>query len=176
MIFFKKSIARLALIALSGLPVHAENLTVVRLAELKADRFLDSPTLQTLQAGQVVESLRSEAGWVQVKVAGQAGWMRAMNVKGASTAMVANVATIESGRSGKNNSMSTTGIRSIPKASRHALIIGIGEYSSQGITSLKGVKNDMQSAQLIAQTMSIPDENIRYLRDEQATQLRFDRP
>lgn len=169
MIFFKKSIARLALMALSGLPVHAENLTVVRLAELKADRFLDSPTLQTLQAGQVVESLRSEAGWVQVKVAGQAGWMRAMNVKGASTAMVANVATIESGRSGKNNSMSTTGIRSIPKASRHALIIGIGEYSSQGITSLKGVKNDMQSAQLIAQTMSIPDENIRYLRDEQAT-------
>lgn len=108
MIFFKKSIARLALMALSGLPVHAENLTVVRLAELKADRFLDSPTLQTLQAGQVVESLRSEAGWVQVKVAGQAGWMRAMNVKGASTAMVANVATIESGRSGKNNSMSTT--------------------------------------------------------------------
>ena len=165
----KARMATLALLTLAGLAAQAESLTVVRSAELKADRFLDAATLQTLQTGQVVESLRTESGWVQVRIAGQQGWVRAMNVKGASTAAVATVASLESGRSGSNNSLSTTGIRSIPKASRHALVIGIGEYSTPGVMSLKGVKNDMQSAQLIAQTMSIPDENIRYLRDEQAT-------
>jgi len=165
----KARMAVLALLTLSGLTAQAESLTVVRSSELKADRFLDAATLQTLQAGQVVESLRTESGWIQVRIAGQQGWVRAMNVKGASTAAVATVASLESGRSGTNNSMSTTGIRSIPKASRHALIIGIGEYATSGVMSLKGVKNDMQSAQLIAQTMSIPDDNIRYLRDEQAT-------
>jgi hypothetical protein len=65
--------------------------------------------------------------------------------------------------------MSTTGIRSIPKASRHALIIGIGEYQVSGISTLHGVKNDMQSAKAIANSMSIPDENITYLRDRNAT-------
>ena len=165
--------ARMATLALLTLAVQAESLTVVRPAELKADRFLDAATLQTLPTGQVVDSLRTESGWIQVRVGSQQGWVRAMNVKGASTAAVATVASLESGRSGGNNSLSTTGIRSIPKASRHALIIGIGEYSTSGVMSLKGVKNDMQSAQLIAQTMSIPDDNIRYLRDEQATALQI---
>ena len=147
----------------------AESLTVVRTTELKADRYLDAATLATLQAAQAVDSIKTEAGWVQVKVQGQMGWVRAMALKGSNSASLANVATLASGRSGANNSMSTTGIRSIPKASRHALIIGIGEYSSGGIMPLKGVKHDMQSAKSIAQTMSIPDETISYLRDEQAT-------
>ncbi len=159
----------LALCATTALSAQAESLTVIRPAELKADRFLDAATLQTLQVGQVVESSRTEAGWVQIRVAGQQGWVRAMTLRGASTAAVATVASLESGRSGSRNSMSTTGIRSIPKASRHALIIGIGEYAAPGITPLKGVKNDMQSAQQIALTMSIPEDNIRYLRDGQAT-------
>lgn len=148
---------------------HAESLTVIRPAELKADRFLDAATLQTLQVGQTVESSRAEAGWVQVRAGGQLGWVRAMTLKGGNMATVAAVASVETGRSGKQNSMSTTGIRSIPKASRHALIIGIGEYSAPGIVPLKGVKNDIQSAQQIAQVLSIPEGNTHYLRDGQAT-------
>jgi hypothetical protein len=165
----KTTVLGLFLGALVQTPALAESLTVVRTTELKADRYLDATTLATLQAAQSVDSVKTEAGWVQVKVQGQLGWVRAMALKGNNTASVANVATLSSGRSGANNSMSTTGIRSIPKASRHALIIGIGEYSTSGIMPLKGVKHDMQSAKSIAQTMSIPDDNITYLRDEQAT-------
>jgi hypothetical protein len=167
--FKKTTVLGLFLGALVQTPALAESLTVVRTTELKADRYLDATTLATLQAAQAVDSVKTEAGWVQVKVQGQLGWVRAMALKGNNTASVANVATLSSGRSGANNSMSTTGIRSIPKASRHALIIGIGEYSTSGIMPLKGVKHDMQSAKSIAQTMSIPDDNITYLRDEQAT-------
>ncbi len=147
---------------------NAQSMTVIRPAELKADRFLDAATLTTLNSGAVVDAVRSEAGWVQVKAAGKQGWVRAMALKG-STAEVASVARVESGRTGNNNAMSTTGIRSIPKASRHALIIGVGEYKVSGVMSLKGVPNDMQSAKQMAMAMSIPEDNITYLRDHQAT-------
>ena len=148
--------------------VMAQSMTVIRPAELKADRFLDAATLTTLSSGAVVDALRSEAGWVQVRAAGQQGWVRAMALKGAG-AQVASVAQVESGRSGNNNAMSTTGIRAIPKASRHALIIGVGEYKVSGVMPLKGVPNDMQSAKQMALAMSIPEDNITYLRDQEAT-------
>ena len=147
---------------------QAQSMTVIRPAELKADRFLDAATLATLNSGAVVDAVRSEAGWVQVKAAGKQGWVRAMALKGGA-AEVAAVARVESGRTGNNNAMSTTGIRSIPKASRHALIIGVGEYKVSGVMSLKGVPNDMQSAKQMALAMSIPEDNITYLRDHQAT-------
>lgn len=147
---------------------QAQSMTVIRPAELKADRFLDAATLTTLNSGAVVDAVRSEAGWVQVKAAGKQGWVRAMALKGGA-AEVAAVARVESGRTGNNNAMSTTGIRSIPKASRHALIIGVGEYKVSGVMSLKGVPNDMQSAKQMAMAMSIPEDNITYLRDHQAT-------
>ena len=150
----------------------AESMTVIRAVELKADRFLDAATLTTLNSGAVVDAVRSEAGWVQVKAAGKQGWVRAMALKG-SAAEVASVARVESGRTGNNNAMSTTGIRSIPKASRHALIIGVGEYKVSGVMSLKGVPNDMQSAKQMAMAMSIPEDNITYLRDHQATAIQI---
>ena len=156
-------------LALSSYLAHGEPMIVLRNTDLKADRFLDAPTVGQLSAGQSVDSTKIEAGWIQVKAVNQRGWVRAMALKGNTSAAIANVAMIESGRSGTGNSMSTTGVRSIPKASRHALIIGIGEYSVSGISTLKGVGNDMQSAAAIAQAMSIPTENMTYLRDRAAT-------
>ncbi len=55
------------------------------------------------------------------------------------------------------------------RMSRHALIIGIGEYEARGIETLHGVKHDMESAKRMAETMGIPTSNIRYLRDKAAT-------
>lgn len=52
---------------------------------------------------------------------------------------------------------------------RHALIIGISEYTDPAVPALKGVKHDMQSARRMAAAMAIPDTNIRVLRDRDAT-------
>jgi hypothetical protein len=158
-----------ALTLLSASAFAAELLTVTRATDLKQDRFLDAPALTALTPGQQVTLIKSEAGWVQVQIGKDKGWLRAMHVKGESGPAVASIATMESGRSGKNNAMSTTGVRSIPKASRHALIIGIGEYSVPGVSSLKGVSKDMNSAKDIALAMSVPETNIQYLRDKDAT-------
>lgn len=52
---------------------------------------------------------------------------------------------------------------------RRALIIGISQYSSADVPILTGVPVDMNSAKMIAKGMDIPEENIQYLRDSQAT-------
>ncbi len=53
---------------------------------------------------------------------------------------------------------------------RHALIIGIGQYSEASNTpALSGVPQDMMNAKRIANEMGIPNGSIVMLRDEQAT-------
>ncbi len=52
---------------------------------------------------------------------------------------------------------------------RHALIIGIGDYLDPEVPSLKGIKHDMVSAQRMAAAMAIPEANTRLLRDHDAT-------
>jgi uncharacterized caspase-like protein len=53
---------------------------------------------------------------------------------------------------------------------RHALIIGIGEYSQASQTSaLPGVPKDMENARKMARAMGIEDKAIVELRDSQAT-------
>jgi Caspase domain/Domain of unknown function (DUF4384)/Bacterial SH3 domain len=158
-----------ALTILSSSLCAAELLTVIRTTDLKQDRFLDAPAVTSLNAGQQVELIKSEAGWVQVKNGKDKGWLRAMYLKSDAGPAVATVASVEGGRSGKNNTMSTTGVRSLPKASRHALLIGIGEYSLPGVSTLKGVSKDMSTAKEIAMAMSVPESNIQFLRDKDAT-------
>ena len=56
-----------------------------------------------------------------------------------------------------------------PSSNRSALIIGVGEYGYSGATPLAGVKHDMVSAAKIAAAMDIPENNVKYLRNSQAT-------
>jgi len=133
--------------------------------------FLDAKVLGTLKAGDkvTIEELRSS--WARITSGKTKGWVRALSLQtgGQQTAVLSNLSQLESGRSGSGNQMSTTGIRSLPKASRHALIITISDYSAPGISDLKGVKFDSESAKKMALAMSIPEANIRYLKDSEAT-------
>ena len=56
-----------------------------------------------------------------------------------------------------------------PSSNRSALIIGVGEYGYSGVTPLAGVKHDMVSAAKIAAAMGIPENNVKYIRNSQAT-------
>jgi Caspase domain/Domain of unknown function (DUF4384) len=52
---------------------------------------------------------------------------------------------------------------------RHALIIGIGQYADPSIPTLKGVPHDLVSARRMAAAMAVPEANMRVLRDGEAT-------
>lgn len=59
------------------------------------------------------------------------------------------------------------------RPTRHALIIGIGQYQDPEVPSLRGTRHDMVSAQRMAAAMAIPQANIRLLRDREATAERI---
>ena len=161
-------IGAIALLQLVPLMAANEAVSIARQTSLHTDRYLDSRVIQRLSAGQSADVLKIEGGWVQIKIGKEIGWVRAMFLSGQG-AVKAQVAQIEAGRSSKLHKVSTTGIRSIARASRHALIIGVGEYTGAGITDLLGVKHDVVSATSIAAAMGVPRENITYLRDKEAT-------
>ena len=56
-----------------------------------------------------------------------------------------------------------------PTSTRSALIIGISEYAVAGATVLDGVRFDMASSTKIANAMGIPDTQIKYLKNAEAT-------
>ena len=161
-------IGAIALLQLVPLMAANETVSIARQTSLHTDRYLDSRVIQRLSAGQSADVLKIEGGWVQIKIGKEIGWVRAMFLSGQG-AVKAQVAQLEAGRSSKLHKVSTTGIRSIARASRHALIIGVGEYTGAGITDLLGVKHDVVSATSIAEAMGVPKENITYLRDKEAT-------
>jgi hypothetical protein len=61
------------------------------------------------------------------------------------------------------------------RASRHALIIAVGEYQSPAIPTLQGIAYDVESATQMALAMQVPQENIRVLRDGEATAASIER-
>lgn len=60
------------------------------------------------------------------------------------------------------------------RASRHALIIGVGDYINPAIPQLKGIKYDIESALKMVNAMHVPIENVRILRDHEATAARIE--
>lgn len=55
------------------------------------------------------------------------------------------------------------------KRSRHALIISISRFADPRMSPLPGAAEDRKSAAEMARAMQVPDSNITYLQDEQAT-------
>jgi len=60
-----------------------------------------------------------------------------------------------------------------PRATRHALVIGIGDYGAGGVPRLPGVGHDVESARSMARAMAVPDGQMTVLRDGEATAARI---
>jgi Caspase domain/Domain of unknown function (DUF4384) len=165
-------LATACLLASAALTATAQNTaSTLRATELRADKLPSSAVLAPLAAGASVRILALEGGWAQVGLGQQMGWVRAsaLNLQAGSSA----AASTESGRQAAVagiNSALTLGVRSMPaRNNRHALIITVSEYGDAQIPSLPGVKHDRQSATQIAQAMQVPESNIKYLADKDAT-------
>jgi hypothetical protein len=96
---------------------YAASATLNSTAELRTERFVDAMTLSRLAKGTSVETLKSEAGWVQIRFGKTVGWVRASQLSGVQFAAANRK---EDGRSGPDNVMAISGIRSMPKAALNA--------------------------------------------------------
>jgi Caspase domain/Domain of unknown function (DUF4384) len=61
----------------------------------------------------------------------------------------------------------------VERQTRHALVIGIGEYADAEIPALKGIGHDITSARRMAGAMGVPAGNVTVLRDRAATAERI---
>lgn len=154
-------------------PVLAQAALAQRATEIRVDKLPSAAVIGQLGVGAATRVMSMEGGWVQIEVTDAAkgrliGWVRAstLNLPTAS----AKAADLPNGRLAGNNVALSLGVRSLtPRDNRHALIIGISRYADPAIPSLPGAHIDRESATQMAHAMQVPDSNIRYLQDEQAT-------
>lgn len=146
-------------------------LTALRSTELRGDKLASAPVLSSLAAGASLRLLSSEGGWALVATVDGAaiqGWVRASSLNW--TAGASRVSGMSSGREAAGNTALTLGVRGAPaRVNRHALIISISRYADAATPPLPGARIDRESATQMAHAMQVPDSNIRYLQDEQAT-------
>ena len=156
-------------LAQSGPP--GQMLTALRSTELRGDKLASAPVLASVSAGAALKLLSSEGGWALVTpVDGPTtqGWVRASSLNWSAGA--SRVSGMSSGREAAGNTALTLGVRSVPaRVNRHALIISISRYADAATPPLPGARIDKESATQMAHAMQVPDSNIRYLQDEQAT-------
>jgi hypothetical protein len=162
-------------LALVAPTAFAQNASVMRPTEIRAEKLASSAVLVQVNQGATVRVTSVEGGWVLVEANSDkgrvSGWVRASALNMQAGASV--VAGLSSGREAAGNTAVTLGVRNVPplvpRINRHALIIGVGIYEDPLVPPLPGTKLDKVSATQIAQAMQVPDGNIQYLHDSQAT-------
>ena len=162
-------------LALVAPTAFAQNASVMRPTEIRAEKLASSAVLVQVNHGATVRVTSVEGVWVLVEANSDkgrvSGWVRASALNMQAGASL--VAGLSSGREAAGNTAVTLGVRNVPplvpRINRHALIIGVGTYEDPLVPPLPGTKLDKVSATQIAQAMQVPDGNIQYLHDSQAT-------
>ena len=143
-----------------GATAQARQVLVQKTSELRADKLPDATVLRMVSAGDSVSVISREGNWAQITLGGSgapaSGWVTASSLAKIDVAAVSPL--------GQKNARSLP-----PRDNRHALIIGVGRYADASIPALPGTQIDRESATQMAHAMQVPESNIRYLHDEQAT-------
>ena len=102
---------------LSGALHATESGTALKAEDLKTEPFRDARAVAKLAAGDKVDILKKDGGWLQVNSAKGKGWVRMLSIrkgdarKGGSDA--SGVLALASGRTGTGKVVATTGIRGL---------------------------------------------------------------
>ena len=152
---------------LLGSLAQAQTVTATQATELRADKLPAAPVVASLPAGAALQLISREAGWAEVSWPSPqglvVGWVRTSAIK-----IPAGSAALAGLPSGTDNA--PLGVRALPpRINRHALIIGISRYADPNTPQLPGAHVDRESATQMAAAMQVPQSNITYLQDDQAT-------
>lgn len=120
----KTRVGHIFAMALAGLLVAlpaaaAESGRLLKADQLKAEPFRDAKTISALAAGDKVDILKRQGGWLQVKSSKGNGWVRMLSVRRGEAAKTsgagdaAGLLGLASGRAGTGKIVATTGIRGL---------------------------------------------------------------
>ncbi|MDH4285707.1 MAG: SH3 domain-containing protein [Gallionellaceae bacterium] len=114
---FIKAITAVLALLIAQIAWAGESGTVLKADALRAEPFADAKETAKLAAGDKVEILKKNGGWLQVKSAKGSGWVRMLSIrkgearKGSGEA--SGVLALASGRAGTGKVVATTGIRGL---------------------------------------------------------------
>lgn len=96
----------------------AETGTALKAETIRAEPFRDARSVGALAAGDKLEILKKEGGWLQVKSAKGKGWVRLLNVRTGTAPKAAQrdasgLLGMASGRAGTGKVVATTGVRGL---------------------------------------------------------------
>jgi hypothetical protein len=108
-----------ALLALGlvGAAWAGERGSALKADDIKSEPYRDAQTVGALKAGDAVEILKSQGGWLQVKSVKGNGWVRMLSVRrGAArtgSSDLSGLSGVATGRAGTGQVVATTGIRGL---------------------------------------------------------------
>ena len=107
----------LAALLLSGALHAAESGTALKGDDIKAEPFRDAKKVATLAAGDKVNILKKDGGWLQISSAKGKGWVRMLSIRKGdarkSSGGASGLLGLASGRAGTGKVVATTGIRGL---------------------------------------------------------------
>lgn len=108
-----------ALLLASAGAAAGETGAAVKTDDIKAEPFRDARIVATLAAGDKVDILKKDGGWLRIKSARGSGWVRMLSIrrgearKASAAGGAAGLAGLASGRAGTGRVVATTGIRGL---------------------------------------------------------------
>jgi hypothetical protein len=123
--------AAVALLLAAGAAWAGDAGTALKADQLKAEPFRDAKTVANLSAGDKVEILKRDGGWLQVKSTKGSGWVRMLSIRRGEarkgTGDAAGLLGLASGRAGTGKVVATTGIRGLSEEELKAAKFDAGQ-------------------------------------------------
>lgn len=147
----------------------ADSGAAIKADELKAEPFRDAKTIANLAAGDKVDILKKDGGWLKVKSTKGSGWVRMLSIRrGAARKTtagkeVSGLAKLASGRAGTGRVVATTGIRGLNEEELKAAKYDEGELKlmESFLTGRPDAKKFASQGKLAARNMDyLPDPSI----------------
>lgn len=157
--------ALLATLLLVAPGAHAgDGGAAIKADAIKSEPFQDAQTVGTLATGDKVEIIKKKGGWLQIKSAKGAGWVRMLSIrrgdarKASAGSEVAGLLGLASGRAGTGQVVATTGVRGLNEEELKA-----AKFNEKELNLAKSFLTSKQEAQAFAATGGLVPQQVEYL-------------
>ena len=156
----------LAALLLTSLAHAGDSGAMIKADALRAEPFSDAKKVGTLAAGDKVDILKKDGGWLNVKSAKGKGWVRMLSIRrGAapvkSTAGASGLSSLASGRAGTGKVVATTGIRGLNEEQLKA-----AKYDEEQVKLAESYATGRADAKKLADKGKLKPQKVDYIPGE----------
>ena len=153
----------IVLFTLLAMPAFAaETGSVIRTDRIKVEPFRDAKTIATLSAGDKVEIVKKNGGWLQIKSPKGKGWVHMLNVRKGDmrkdSGEIGGLLGMASGRAGTGKIVGTTGIRGLDEVELQS-----AKYNETELNRVESYAITRAEAQLFATQGKLVARKLDYL-------------